>query len=70
LTPPGAIRTPPPARLAYVRILRDSRPIQVGRDTVDLRKEDIIALPPDTADLLVKGKVADLVRPAGPGPVT
>lgn len=65
----GARPTAAP-RLAYVRVLRESRPIQVGRDTIDLRKEDIVALPPETADLLVKGKVAELVRPAGPGPVT
>lgn len=69
-TAPGATRAPAAARLAYVRIVRDSRPIQVGPDTVDLRKEDIVAVPSETADLLVKGKVAELVRPAGPGPVT
>lgn len=57
-------------RLSYVHILRDSRPIQVGADTVDLRQGDILQLPAETAELLVKGKVAEPVRSPGPGPVT
>lgn len=65
-----AARPPAVARLAYVRILRDGRPIQIGSETVDLRKEDVVAVPPDTADLLVKGKLAEMIRPSGPGPVT
>ena len=57
-------------RLAYVRILKESRPIRVGNDTVDLRKEDILSVPLEVADLLVKGHVAETLRPGGPGPVT
>ena len=59
-----------PARLEYVRILKDARPIQIGRDTVDLRREDILAVPPETAQLLVAGKLAERVRTASPAPVT
>ena len=72
-SPPGqgATRAAAPSpRVAYVHMLKDGRPIQVGRDTVDLRKDDVVALPSDTADLLVKGKLAEPIRPAGPGPVT
>ena len=58
------------SRLAYVRVLQESRPIRVGNDTVDLRKEDILSVPVEVADLLVKGKLAETLRPGGPGPVT
>lgn len=67
---PSASRPSPPPRLSYVRVLHDSPAIQVGRDTVDLRKEDVVGLPAETAEILVKAKVAELIRPAGPGPVT
>lgn len=65
-TPP----TTPPPHLEYVHILKDSRALQVGRDTVDLRKEDILSVPPETAQILVASKLAERVRPAGPSPVT
>jgi DNA replication initiation complex subunit (GINS family) len=55
-----------PSRLAapvYVRVVQDGRPIEVGADTIDLRKEDILSLPPETAQLLVQAKVAEPVEP-------
>ncbi len=66
-TAPG--RAPPtvaPTRTAapvYVRILQDGRPIEVGADTIDLRKEDVLSLPPETAQLLVQAKVAEPIEP-------
>jgi DNA replication initiation complex subunit (GINS family) len=67
--PPPA--TPRAAAPVYVRILQDGRPIEVGTETLDLRKEDVVSLPPETAQLLVRAKVAEPVAtgPAHP-PVT
>jgi DNA replication initiation complex subunit (GINS family) len=70
--------TPPPAITAdhsspstvpvvsYVRVLKDGRPIEVLGETIDLRKEDILSLPPETARLLVTAKVAEMILPAKP----
>jgi DNA replication initiation complex subunit (GINS family) len=76
--PPARASAPaPPARaatapspLAYVRILKDSPPIEIGSETVDLRADDIVSLPAETARLLVQGKVAEPVAaaPLGPAP--
>ncbi len=69
--PPRALAEPSrPAPLEYVRILKDSRPMQIGRDTVDLRKEDVLQVPGETAQLLVASKLAERIRPAAPNPVT
>jgi DNA replication initiation complex subunit (GINS family) len=54
----------------YVRILKDGRPIEVGSETVDLRADDIISLPPETAKLLVDAQVAELVAPSSSRTVT
>ena len=72
-SPPAAARAPtgrstsPPV---YVRILKDGRPIEVGSETVDLRQDDVLSLPAETAKLLVDAQVAELVRTAPTGPVT
>jgi DNA replication initiation complex subunit (GINS family) len=58
--------TAPTARVAppvYVRIVQDGRPIEVGTETIDLRKEDVISLPAETAQLLVRAKVAETIEP-------
>lgn len=52
-------RAPPP--LAYVRILKSVRPIEVGSDTIDLREDDVLSLPADAAKLLIDAKVAEPV---------
>ncbi|MCI4331106.1 MAG: DNA replication complex GINS family protein [Thermoplasmata archaeon] len=52
--------------VAYVRVLKDGRPIEVLGETVDLRKEDVLTLPPETARLLVTAKVAEMILPAKP----
>jgi DNA replication initiation complex subunit (GINS family) len=74
-TPPPPASPPaapaPPARTAapvFVRIVQDGRPIEVGSETVDLRKEDLLSLPPDTAQLLVQAKVAEPVTPGSAHP--
>lgn len=63
-------RSAPPASpaLVYVRILKDSPPVEVGADTVDLRADDLVSLPAPTAKLLVDTKVAEpltVVPPPG-----
>jgi DNA replication initiation complex subunit (GINS family) len=77
-TPPVSAPAPPPARPAapgspgassvFVRIVHDGRPIEVGAETIDLRKEDVLSLPPETAQLLVRARVAEAVEttPARP----
>ncbi len=65
--PPRPREGPPPAPLAaaWVRILKDGRPIEVGSETIDLRADDVISLPAETAKLLVEAKVAERL-PLGP----
>ena len=48
---------------AYVRVLKDGRPIEVGTETIDLRTEDVLSLPADKAQLLVAAKVAEPIQP-------
>ncbi len=76
VVPPAAV-VPPPAPaptsspMTYVRVLRDGRPIEVGAETIDLRAEDVLSLPEETARLLVTAHVAEPVRPAATArPVT
>jgi DNA replication initiation complex subunit (GINS family) len=60
-----------PARSAapvFVRVLQDGRPIEVGADTIDLRKEDILSLPAETAQLLIQAKVAEPIEPGSAHP--
>jgi hypothetical protein len=66
-SPPGVGSAP--AR-GYVRILRDSRPIELPGETLELRKEDVVSLPLDVARLLVEGRVAEWVEPANRRAVT
>jgi DNA replication initiation complex subunit (GINS family) len=69
--PPGGDRPArAPTALVYVRVLENGRPIQVGASTVDLRKDDVLSLPPETAKLLIDAKVAEAVTPAAPPTVT
>jgi DNA replication initiation complex subunit (GINS family) len=74
--PAAAVGTPaprparsPPA-LTYVRIVKDGRPIEVGSETIELRADDIVSLPPETAKLLIDAQIAEPVTPAVPRPVT
>jgi DNA replication initiation complex subunit (GINS family) len=80
-SPPPATTPPlrPPAAspttrgrpsLVYVRVLKDSRPIEVGSETIDLKADDILSLPPETARILVDAKVAEPVESAPTRPVT
>jgi DNA replication initiation complex subunit (GINS family) len=68
--PPAApaARSRPP--LVYVRVLKDSRPVEVGSETVDLKADDILSLPAEVARLLVEAKVAEPIETAPTRPVT
>jgi DNA replication initiation complex subunit (GINS family) len=63
--PPATRPSRPPVPLTYVRVLKNSRPIEVGSDTIDLREDDILSLPADAAKLLIDAKVAE---PVSTGP--
>jgi DNA replication initiation complex subunit (GINS family) len=60
--PPLPPPTPAAPATAYVRVIKDGRPIEVGPDTIDLRAEDVLSLPSDQARLLVAGKVAEAIE--------
>ncbi len=59
--PPAAVALAAPT---YVRVLRTGRPLQVGAETIDLREDDILSLPPESAKLLVEAKIAEPLVPA------
>jgi DNA replication initiation complex subunit (GINS family) len=63
-TPVGGKQT------VLVRILRDAPAIELSSGTIELRKEDVLDLPPDTAKILIQAQVAERVSPASPPPVT
>ena len=67
-SPPAAGRARP--ALVYVRVLKDSRPIEVGAETIDLKADDILSLPPETARLLVEAKVVEALESSPTRPVT
>jgi DNA replication initiation complex subunit (GINS family) len=54
----------------YVRIVKESRPIEVGPDTIDLRADDVLSLPAETARLLIEAKIAEPVQTSSTRPVT
>ena len=75
--PPAKVSSPEPptrptaaavvgASMVLVRILKDGRPVEVGGETIELRREDILSLPPDTARILIDAKVAEKVERAEP----
>ncbi len=66
---PGASAPAAPGTL-LVRVLKDGRPIVVGGESVELRKEDLLSLPAETARLLIEAKVAEAVRPQEPPATT
>ncbi len=45
-----------------VRILKDSRPLEIGRETIELRREDLLSVPAEIARILIDGKIAEAVR--------
>jgi DNA replication initiation complex subunit (GINS family) len=60
---------PSAPRLTYVRVLRDGPAVEIGKETIELRAEDVLALPEERARLLVQSGLAELVRRDEP-PVT
>jgi DNA replication initiation complex subunit (GINS family) len=61
--PPTPAPAPVVPAAAYVRIVKDGRPIEVGSETIDLRADDVLSLPADKARLLVSAKVAEAIEP-------
>jgi len=57
----------PSAGMVYVRVVRTTRPLQVGSETVDLREDDVLSLPAEAARLLVEAKVAEPLTTSAPG---
>lgn len=62
--PPPVATGPDPAELppvSFVRVLRSSPPLELAGETIELRAEDLLSLPPEVARILVEGKVAERV---------
>ena len=57
--PHGSRAAPPPA---VIRILKDSRPLEIGSETIELRREDLLTVPAEVARILVEGKIAESVE--------
>ena len=49
-------------RLTYVRVLKDGPAVEIGKETIELRAEDVLALPEERAKLLVQSGLAEIVR--------
>lgn len=67
---PASRAGPPPARAAdasagppmvVVRVLASQKPMELGAETLELQKEDLLSLPPSLAQILVDGKIAERV---------
>lgn len=73
-TPARSAAVPAPGRptptYTYVRILKDGRPIEVGSETLELRADDIVSVPPETAKLLIDAHIAEPVATSSPRTVT
>ena len=57
---------PPGPAMRFVRILQDSRPVELGSETIELRKEDLLNLPEAVAQILIDGKIAEPVDTPSP----
>jgi DNA replication initiation complex subunit (GINS family) len=68
--PAATITARPRPSMVYVRVLKDSRPVEVGSETVDLKADDVLSLPPETARLLVEAKVVEMLESSSNRPVT
>lgn len=51
-----------PGESQIVRVLRDSPSITLGSEAIELRRDDLLTLPPDVARLLVDSHVVEPVR--------
>ncbi len=60
--PPSSGPAPAVPRMTYVRILKDGPAVEIGKETIELRAEDVLALPDDRARLLVQSGLAAKVR--------
>jgi len=66
---PSRPARPVGAGVVLVRVLKDGRPVEIAGETIELRKEDVLSVPPETARILVEGKVAERIERSAP-PVT
>jgi len=73
-SPPSAPPLAPSARsrppFVFVRVLKDARPVEVGSETVDLKADDVLSLPAETARILTEAKVVEPLETTSAKPVT
>jgi DNA replication initiation complex subunit (GINS family) len=63
---PAAARPPAAAPMRFVRVLKDSPPVAVGSETLELHKEDLLNLPQEVAQILIDSKIAEPVDARAP----
>ncbi|HUI38861.1 MAG TPA: hypothetical protein VLY85_04445 [Thermoplasmata archaeon] len=63
---PPEPKAPTGPAMLLVRVVRDSRPVEIGSETIELRAEDLLSLPENVAQILIDGKLAELVRTPEP----
>ena len=59
VAPPSGPSSPPPT--AVIRVLQDQPALALPQETIELRKEDLIVLPVEKAQLLVHARIAERV---------
>jgi hypothetical protein len=48
--------------MQIVRVLKDSPKVALGSETIELRHDDVLSLPPDVARLLLDGHIVEPVQ--------
>ncbi len=59
VAPPSGPSSPPPT--AVIRVLQDQPALALPNETIELRKEDLLVLPAEKAQLLVHARIAERV---------
>ncbi len=59
VAPPSGPSSPPPT--AVIRVLQDQPALALPNETIELRKEDLLVLPVEKAQLLVHARIAERV---------
>lgn len=67
-TTPSTVSAPSPPTV--IRLLQDRPALAMPSETVDLRKEDLLTLPQEKAQVLVHAKIAERVEVRPPTRVT
>jgi DNA replication initiation complex subunit (GINS family) len=62
---PSVAPAPSAPKVTYVRVLKDGPAVEIGTETIELRAQDVLALPEERAKLLVQSGLAEPIRRDG-----